>query len=77
MYCIISSSPSTSSSSTELGAGDGVDSDCLLVDGEPICCWMLGVDDALLILDDRAVGRDTLGLRSLRPFEGDSAENRW
>ena len=34
------------------------------------------VDDELLLLDDRAVGRDTFGLRSLRPFEGDRAEKR-
>jgi hypothetical protein len=30
MYCIISSSPRISSSSTELGTGDGVESDCRL-----------------------------------------------
>ncbi len=73
IYCIISSSPNISSSSTELGAGEGVDSDCL--DGVPIVCWMLGVDDELF--DERAVGKDTLGLSSFRPFEGDKAENRW
>ena len=36
-------------------------------------CWMLGVDDEL---EERAVERDTLGLRSLRPLEGDKAEKR-
>lgn len=74
MYCIISSSPNNSSSSTELGAGDGVDNDCLLPDGDPIVCWMLGVD---VEFDDRAVGSETFGERSLRPFDGDKAENRW
>ena len=73
IYCIISSSPNSSSSSTELGAGEGVDNDCLLVEGVPIVCWMLGVDEEL---DDRAVGRDILGLRSLRPLEGERAEKR-
>ena len=75
MYCIISSSPISSSSSIELGAGDGVDNDWRLLDGVPMVCWMLGVDEELF--DDRAVGSETLGLSSLRPFEGERAENRW
>ena len=75
MYCIISSSPSSSSSSTELGAGEGVESDCRLPDGVPIVCCMLAVEDELF--EDRAVGSETLGLSNLRPFEGDRAEKRW
>lgn len=73
MYCIISSSPKTSSSSTELGAGEGVESDCLLDDGDAMACWMLCVEEEL---DDRDVGKDIFGLRSFKPLEGDNAENR-
>lgn len=72
MYCIISSSPRTSSS-TELGAGEGVDKDCLLDDGDAMACPMLCVEEEL---DDRDVGNDIFGLKSFRPLEGDSAEKR-
>lgn len=66
---------SSSSSSTELGAGGSVESDCQLIDGEPIVGWMLGVEDELS--NDLAVGRSgTLGASSLRPLEGESAELR-
>lgn len=51
-----------------------MDNDCRLVDGGPIACCMLGVEDEL---DDLAAGRDIFGLNSLSPFEGDNAEKRW
>lgn len=71
IYCIISSSPRTSSSSTELATGEGVEIDCRL-DGEPLdCCWwMFGVVDDP---ERRDAGRDIFGLRSLLiPFDGEA-----
>lgn len=74
MYCIISSSPNSSSSSTRLDTGDGVEVVCLLVDGEAMACVMLWLADTVEFL---AVEREILGLSSLRPLDGDSAENLW
>ena len=75
MYCIISSSPRISSSSTRLDTGDGVDVVvCRLVEGEAIACAMLWLVEAIAL---RVVASEILGLSSLRPFDGDSAEKRW
>ena len=72
--CIISSSPRISSSSTRLDTGDGVDVVvCRLVEGEAIACAMLWLVEAIAL---RVVASEILGLRSLRPFDGDSAEKR-
>ena len=69
MYCNISSSPSSSSSSTELGTGEGVERDCRLEDGEAIAWWIFWDD---VEFDERGVGFAS----SFRPFEGESAEKR-
>lgn len=77
MYCIISSSPRISSSSTRLDTGDGVDVVvCRLVEGEAIACAMLWLDDDEPIAL-RVVASEILGLSSLRPLDGESAEKRW
>lgn len=75
MYCIISSSPRSSSSSTRLDTGEGVDAaPCLLVDGDDMAWVMLWLVETV---EFRAVESEILGLRSFRPLEGDNAENRW
>lgn len=75
MYCIISSSPIISSSSMELGTGDGADKDCRLEEAEgkwPVLCPVLIPGSPSR---SRVAASDTFGLKSFRPFEGDSAEN--
>lgn len=72
MYAIISSSPRISSSSTPLGTGDGVDSDCRPDDGEPFDCKAGAVADWDMI---RGAGRATLGLSILVGLEGDRPES--
>lgn len=58
-----------------LDTGDGVDvAPCRLVDGEAMACVVLWLVEAVEL---RAVESEILGLRSFKPFEGESAENRW
>lgn len=60
----------------KLGDGDGVDRLCWLADGETID-WREeeadGVPDELCSLED---DNEILGLRSFKPLDGESAENR-
>jgi hypothetical protein len=72
MYAIISSSPACSSSSTELGTGDGVDRDCRLDDADPATADA----DELADVWCRALDREIFGVRSLSPFDGDRAAKR-
>lgn len=47
------------------------DKDCRLELGVPATPW------EVLAFKERAVDKEIFGLRSLRPFDGDKAENRW
>lgn len=72
MYCIISSSPTISSSSIKLDTGEGVEVVAWRL-GDAITWVKLWLADAELLAVDSAI----FGLRSLRPFDGDRAENLW
>jgi hypothetical protein len=69
MYCIISSSPISSSSSIELGAGEGVEGVRRL---EGVSWRVLPTDAAL---EPRALESDIFGLSNLRPLDGERTEN--
>ena len=73
MYWSISSSPAISSSSTAvLGEEDGVSNDCWLELGDvTVCRWDCEVEELGIL----AAESETFGDKSLRPFEGDKAEN--
>lgn len=73
MYASISSSPSTSSSSKELGAGEGVDSDCRLDDSIALAGLAAGELDEPA---DRDAGSDILGASILIDLDGDRARRR-
>jgi len=63
-------SPKSSSSSIELGEGEGVESDWRLDEAE-LFPWLTLCD-----ADERAAGKGTLGESILKPFDGESAEKR-
>ena len=75
MYWSISSSPVISSSSTTvLGEEDGVNNDCWLELGDvTVCLWDCEAEELGIL----AAESETFGDKSLRPFEGDRAENLW